>query len=105
MPSPTNQSSNSPPKNPRRVAAGRRNQLKSRGITPAGREALRRAALKNRPWEKATGPKTPEGKARSAANGKLRQKGALSVRGEQAAVRDVQQMIAQMRACRREVAS
>ena len=55
-------------KNPRRVAAGRINQTKSKGLTPAGLERLRQAALANRPWELSTGPRTPEGKARSAAN-------------------------------------
>jgi hypothetical protein len=38
------------------------------------------AARQNQPWLNSTGPKTAAGKARSAANGKLRQTGALSVR-------------------------
>jgi hypothetical protein len=63
---------NSPPPNPRRVAAGRLNRRKHKGFTPEGRERLREAALKNRPWRHATGPRTPQGKARAAANGKLR---------------------------------
>jgi hypothetical protein len=41
-------------------------------LTPEGRERLRLTALANRPWEHSTGPKTPEGKSRSAANGKIR---------------------------------
>lgn len=57
-----------PPPNPKRVAAGRRNRKKRGPLTRGGREKLRQTALKNRPWEKSTGPKTPEGKARSAAN-------------------------------------
>jgi hypothetical protein len=61
----------SPPPNPRRVAAGKLNRRKHKGFTPEGRQRLRRAALENRPWLHATGPRTPQGKARAAANGKL----------------------------------
>ena len=57
------------PPNPKRVAAGRRNRQKRGPLTPKGREKLRQTALNNRPWEKSTGPKTAEGKRRSAANG------------------------------------
>jgi hypothetical protein len=57
---------------PKRVLAGRLNRLKRRGITPEGREKLRQLALVNRPWQFATGPRTPEGKARAAANGRRR---------------------------------
>jgi hypothetical protein len=69
-----------PSPNPRRVAAGRLNRLKRRGLTPQGRERLRQCALAGRPWEHATGPRTPQGKARSARNGKARQRGGHSVR-------------------------
>ena len=55
--------------NPKRVAAGRRNRLKRKGLTPEGRQRLREAALKNKPWLHSTGPKTPEGKMRAAQNG------------------------------------
>ena len=48
--------------NPRRVAAGRRNWLKRKGLTPDSRERLRQAAFANRPWQHATGPRTAEGK-------------------------------------------
>jgi len=57
------------PPNPKRVAAGRRNRQKRGPFTPEGLEKLRQSALKNKAWEKSTGPTTPEGKARSAANG------------------------------------
>ena len=66
--------------NPNRVRAGRLNRLKRQGLTPAGRERLRQAALRNRPWRFATGPRTPEGKARVAANAKAGQQGPKSVR-------------------------
>lgn len=51
-----------------RQRAGRANQRKSRGITPEGREALRHAAMVHRPWDKSTGPRTPEGKAKASRN-------------------------------------
>ena len=66
--------------NPRRVAAGKLNRAKRRGLTPAGVERLRQAALRDRPWEHATGPLTQAGKAKSAANGRWRQRGAQSIR-------------------------
>jgi hypothetical protein len=67
--------------NPRRVEAGKRNVLLRRqGFTPEGLARLRVAAAVNQPWRFSTGPKTPAGKRRSAANGRARQKGELSVR-------------------------
>ena len=39
-----------------------------KGISPEGRERLREAAQRNRPWVHSTGPKTPEGKAMSSRN-------------------------------------
>ena len=66
--------------NPRRVAAGKRNQAKRQGLTAEGREKLRQNALVSEPWRQSTGPRTPEGKARSAQNGKVRQRGAVSTR-------------------------
>lgn len=52
---------------PRQVAA-RINRKKRKGLTPEGREALRQAALTNRPWEHSTGPRTAAGKAASRWN-------------------------------------
>ena len=49
--------------NPRRVAAGRLNRAKCQGLTEAGRQRLREAALANRPWQFSTGPRTAAGKA------------------------------------------
>ena len=68
--------------NPRRVAAGKLNNLKRGPLTEAGRERMRQSALAHRPWEHTTGPKTEAGKARSSQNSKLRQKGPLSFRGK-----------------------
>jgi hypothetical protein len=90
-----------PNANPKRVAAGKRNVLKRKGLTPEGRERLRAAALAQRPWERSTGPRTPEGKARSSANGRATQKGALSVRQLRAELAEVRLLVATMRDGRR----
>ena len=93
--------SSSPPcPNPKRVAAGRRNRQLDKGLTPEGRQRLREAALAGRPWEASTGPRTPEGKARSARNCKVLQKGELSVRELQAELAGVAGLLAGMRRCR-----
>jgi hypothetical protein len=76
--------------NPRRVAAGRANRARRGPLTEAGRERLRAAALRNKPWLHATGPRTAQQKAQAALNGKRRQCGPRSVRevrGDLAAVR------------------
>jgi hypothetical protein len=72
--------------NPRRVEAGRLNRQKRLGLTPEGRQRLRTAARAFRPWEHATGPRTAQGKARSAQNGRGRQGGEVSRRRARAAV-------------------
>ena len=68
----------------RQPAAGRGpcsfDELRPRKHSPAGLKRLREAALRNRPWEYANGPVTPEGKARAAQNGRYAQKGPLSQR-------------------------
>lgn len=64
----------------RRSEVGRLNRMKRRGLSEAGRQHLRKSAMRHQPWRLSTGPVTSQGKARSARNGKLRQKGALSVR-------------------------
>src|SRR5437016_5180968 len=64
-----------PNPNPKRVLAGKLNRAKRLGLTPAGREKLRRLALEHRPWRFSTGPRTPEGKAKVAANGRKSQRG------------------------------
>jgi hypothetical protein len=88
-----------------RQRAGRLNQLKSKGLTDAGREQLRQTALRNRPSQFSTGPKTAAGKARSAANGKTSQVGALSSRQAKAELRGVNALIRSLSALRREISS
>jgi hypothetical protein len=73
-------SQSQPTPNPKRVAAGKLNRQKWRGLTPEGRERLRQAALANQPWQHSTGPRTAAGKVKAAANGKRRQASEHSVR-------------------------
>lgn len=87
--------------NPRRQAAGRKNRKKRGPLTESGRERLREAALRIQPWTRTTGPRTPEGKARSAANGRCRQQGPLSTREVHAEMADVRRLIREMRELRR----
>jgi hypothetical protein len=91
----------SPTPNERRVAAGKRNRLKQGPLTPEGRERLRQAALLNRPWLSSTGPKTPQGKAQAAANGKARQRGAVSEREVIASLTEEHRLAGDMAAARR----
>jgi hypothetical protein len=85
---------------PRRVAAGKANRTKRKGLTAEGRERLRQAALANKPWLLATGPKTEIGKAKVARNGKKRQIGPRSVRETRADLRAVSELLRQMREAR-----
>jgi hypothetical protein len=87
-------------KNPRRVMAGRRNRALRGPLTEAGRQRLRAAALQHRPWQWATGPRSATGKRRAAANGKLRQTDASSVREVRAEVAAVRQLITLLRETR-----
>jgi hypothetical protein len=86
------------------VEAGRRNRRLWRGFSAGGLERLREAALAGRPWEHATGPRTPEGKARAAANGKLRQTGPVSARGLKAEVAEFHALARRMAALRSRLA-
>ena len=76
------------------------NRSKRRGLSVDGRERLREAALANQPWKSSTGPKSIEGKAASAANGKVRQKGLQSVRELRAELAEVHAIIGQLQAMR-----
>jgi hypothetical protein len=86
--------------NPRKLAACRLNLAKRKGLTPEGRERLRQAALRNRPWRFSTGPRTPEGKAKMVINGKRRQLGPRSVREVRADLAGLRQLLEDMRAAR-----
>ncbi len=97
MPSPSSPS-------PRRVAAGRLNRQKRGPLTPEGRERLRQAAREHQPWLVSTGPRSAEGKARAAANGKVRQRGELSIREVRALVAAEVGLVSDMVAARRLVA-
>lgn len=53
---------------PRKLAACRENWKRHRGVTPAGRARLRAAAMRDRPWQHSTGPRTAAGKAKARRN-------------------------------------
>ena len=84
---------------PRRSEINRRNRQKWRGMSPEGKARVRAAALVHRPWERSTGPRTAEGKARSARNGRLGREG-LSIRELRAELAGVFTLIHQMTASR-----
>jgi hypothetical protein len=71
--------------------------MKSKGLTPEGRERLRQAALLHRPWRLTTGPRTPEGKARVATASRARRNGPLSVRELRAELTDLRALATEMR--------
>lgn len=85
-----------PTPNPKRVEAGRRNRRLRGELTEAGRDRLRQSALRHRPWTRSTGPKTPTGKARAAANGKVRQTRPRSVREARADAAETRDLIVMM---------
>jgi hypothetical protein len=87
--------------NPRRVAAGKRDRRKRRGLTPEGRARLRQAALAGRPWLHATGPKTAAGKARVAENGRRGPGGEPSARAVRRQLAALAGLAADMAALRR----
>ena len=89
--------------NPKRVSAGRLNRQKWPGITAEGRERLRESCLKHAPWKLSTGPRTVEGKARSAANARVLQKGPMSVRQRRAEVSELLGLVGLMRQTRRDL--
>ena len=86
--------------NPKRVAAGKLNRMKRKGLTPEGRERLRQAALRHQPWRFSTGPRSPEGKARVALNGRTGQKGPVSVRQLRAQLSELRLLVREMRESR-----
>ena len=74
---------------------------RSNGLTREGRERLREAAKRNKPWLHSTGPRTAAGKARSAENGRWRQKGALSRRQIEVHLSDSRVVASQLTELRR----
>jgi len=91
-------------KSPARVAAGKRNRLLRGALSPAGRQRLRAGALRDRPWECSTGPRTVAGKVAVANNGRKSQKGTTSVRQQRAAMSEVRALVSHMRGLRKELA-
>src|SRR5262249_44239579 len=77
----------------------RRRHSSSR-LSPEGLERLRASARVHRAWEKSTGPRTPQGKFRSAQNGRLRQKAERSVRELRAELASIFTLIHEMGAAR-----
>lgn len=88
-------------KNPKRVAAGRRNRAKRGSLSDAAKQLLSEAAKQNRPWESATGPKTQAGKAKSAKNRKG--KGAKTDETERPITDKACNLLSQITAIRRSV--
>jgi hypothetical protein len=80
--------------NPKRIAAGRLNRAKRGPLTEDGRKRLRASALTNKPWRFATGPRTAEGKAVSAANGRYGQTDERSIRESRNEVAQLLAMVA-----------
>lgn len=89
-----------PSPNPKRVAAGRRNQQRRGKLTPAGRLTLRLTALRNRPWRYSTGPRTAKGKAQAIQNGKRRQLGPYSYRETRGIIASITAILHEMREAR-----
>src|SRR5690349_20268271 len=84
----------------KRQITNRLNRQKRREVTPEGRKKLRETALKHRPWEHATGPRTAAGKVRCARNGKSRQVGILSIPEMRAISGHVYNVVKEMAALR-----
>ena len=76
-----------PIKNPKRVVAGRINGYKRRPWTEAERQRLRDQCAIRKPWQCATGPRTPTGKALASANGFKRLSYVASARSAEERVR------------------
>ena len=88
-----------PNADPKRVEMGKLCQLKCKGFTPEGRERIRQNTLSHRPWEHSTGPRTPEGKAKTGLNGKARRKGNLPIWAVKAEIAGLADLVSQMEEC------
>ena len=91
----------SPCVDPRQADPPGRSRRGPKSWSPDGLERLRASAMATRPWELTCGPRTAEGKARSARNGRARQKGEKSVRELRAELAGVFSLIHSMDATRR----
>ena len=85
-----------PAKNPKRVAAGKLNRARRKGLSAKGRERIRQAAIRNRPWLYSTGPTSEAGKAQAKANGKRRQLGVFSVHELRADLQEIKTLVQSM---------
>ena len=90
-------------KNPKRVAAGKRNRSLRRGLTAGGVRRLRDAALMHQPWTHSTGPKTAAGKQKVSQNGRWRQTGQTSKRQLRAELASVCQLARDLAKARKEL--
>ena len=90
------------PPSPRRVIAGKIN-IKRRKQTCVDREKLRAAILLRQPWRLATGPRTEEGKTKSALNGRKTKRGFTGVRAMKREIKVVNSMLREMREARTDV--
>lgn len=81
------------------------NLRKRRGLTPEGRQRLRDAIIFHQPWVDSTGPRSVEGKAKVAMNGRKTKRGYTGVREMQREISAVMAMICQMQTARAEVSS
>jgi hypothetical protein len=84
-------------KNPKRVAAGKRNRAKWKGFTEEGLQRLRETIFRIKPWRFTRGPTTPEGKAQVARNGKKRQLGPTSIAEAKVEVAGLQRALQALR--------
>lgn len=89
--------------NPRRVLAGKLNFRKRRGLTEEGRLRLQEATRFHEPWLDSTGPRSVEGKAKVALNGRKTKRGYTGVREVQREISAVRAMICEMQVARAEV--
>jgi hypothetical protein len=85
----------------RRVAAALENLKKRKGFTPEGLQRVREAMIKFKPWRFSTGPRTPEGKARVAQNGRYLQKNPISQCQIRRLLADTGTAIDRLEACRK----
>lgn len=86
-----------------RILAGHRNRQLSGPLTELGRQRLREAALRNRPWQFSTGPRSPDGKARAALNGHRHQANPHSRRQLRAGLAEFAGLMNQMASLRRQL--